>query len=459
MENSVKANRGDFSQGSVSGAILRLAVPMTLAQLVNVLYSLISKIYLGRLPGAAHLALSGVGVTLPVIYIIMSVSALCGSGGGPLFAIARGKGDDEEAERIMGNAFTMLLFSGVALTALVLIFRRPLLFLFGASGDTYDFASEYLMIYSLGSIFVMITLGMNVFINAQGFGRTAMLTVVIGASVNLVLEPIFIFALGMGVRGAALSTVIAQFCSAMWVLRFLTGKKTILRLKRSRMKLLAKRVRKILTLGLAGFTMTLTTSLSQIISNVMLQRHGGDMYIGVMAAINALREVVIMPIFGMERGSSPVISFNYGAEKFERVRRAIRFKVSMTVSYAVVAWAVVMLFPGALIRIFNSDPELIAIGIPALRVYFGLFIFMSFQLASQGVFLGLGRAKNAIFFALLRKAFIVAPLTLILPTIGMGTLGVFIAEPISQFIGGLASFGTMYFIVYRKLLLKKEINQ
>jgi len=456
MEESVKANKGDFSQGSVSGAILRLAGPMTLAQLVNVLYSLISKIYLGRLPGAEHLALSGIGVALPVIFIIISVSALCGSGGGPLFAIARGKGDDEEAERIMGNSFTMLLISGVALTALVLIFRRPLLFLFGASEATYDFASEYITIYSLGSLFVMITLGMNGFINAQGFGRTAMMTVVIGASVNLVLEPIFIFALGMGVRGAALSTVIAQFCSALWVMRFLTGKKAILRLKRSSMKLLAKRVRKILTLGLAGFTMTMTTSLSQIVSNVMLQRHGGDMYIGVMAAINALREVITMPIFGMERGASPVISFNYGAKKFERVRRAIRFKVSVVVAYAAVVWAVVMLFPGAIIQMFNSDPALVAIGIPALRIYFALYIFMSLQMASQGVFLGLGRAKNAIFFALLRKAIIVVPLTLILPTIGMGTYGVFVAEPVSQLIGGLASFGTMYFVVYRKLLPQGE---
>lgn len=450
-------DKGDFSQGSVSRAILRLVVPMTLAQLVNVLYSLISKIYLARLPGVEHLALSGVGVTLPIIYIIMSVAALCGSGGGPLFAIARGKGDDDEAERIMGNAFTMLLFSGIVMTILVLIFRRPLLFLFGASGDTFDFASEYLTFYSLGSLFVIITLGMNAFINAQGFGRIAMLTVVIGAVVNLVLEPIFIFVFGMGVRGAALSTVIAQFCSAIWVMRFLTGKKAILRLKLSRMKLSAKRVRRILTMGLPGFTMITTTSLSQIIANVMLQTHGGDMYIGIMSIINALREVIIMPIFGLERGASPVISFNFGANKFERVRRAIKFKVSVTVLYATFAWIMVMLFPDTIMRIFSNDPELIAAGVPALRVYFAMFIFMSLQMASQGIFLGLGRAKNAIFFALLRKAILVVPLMLILPTLGMGTFGVFVAEPISQVIGGLACFGTMYFVVYKKLLRRDGI--
>ncbi|MCL2401412.1 MAG: MATE family efflux transporter [Oscillospiraceae bacterium] len=454
MEEVVKS---DFSQGSVSRAIMRLAVPMTLARLVNVLYSLISKIYLGRLPGAMHLALSGVGVTLPIIFIIASVASLCSTGGGPLFAIARGKRDDAEAEYIMGNTFMVLLVLGFLVTALVLIFSTPLLFLFGASEDTYPFASEYLTLYSLGSIFVMISMGMNVFINAQGFGRTAMITIIIGAGVNLILEPIFIFPLGMGVRGAALSTVIAQFCSAAWVMWFLI-KKAMLRIKLSHMRLLASRVRRILALGMSGFIMSLTSSLSTILANIMLQQHGGDMYIGVMAVLNSLREVAAMPLFGVTGGAGPVISFNYGAGLYDRVRRGIKFQTSLVLSFTAVVSLMILLFPGAIIRIFNSDPYLIAIGIPATRIYFGLFVFMSMQMSAQTVFVGLGMTKYAILFSLLRKAFIVAPLTILLPMTGMGATGVFVAEAVSQFIGGVACFGTMYIVVLKKMRLGSELS-
>ena len=447
----VKADRGDFSQGSIPRAIMRLALPMTLAQLVNILYSIVDRIYLGHMPGAEHLALTGVGLTIPVIQIIISVAALCGTGGGPLFAIARGKGDDEEAERIMGNTFVVLLILGVVMTAAVIIFKEPVLYLFGASRDTYPFAAEYMSIYSLGTIFVMFSQGMNPFINAQGFGRTGMMTVAIGAMVNITLDPLFIFLLGMGVRGAALATLIAQFCSATWVMRFITGKKALLHLKMANMKLQAGRVRRILTLGLAGFFMNLTTSLTQIICNVTLQRYGGDLYVGIMTVINSLREVIAMPIQGMMNGSTPVLGFNLGAGKPARVRSAIKFFVSSTTIYAAVMWALVMLLPGTLIRIFSSETDLIAAGVPAVRIYFGLFVFMSMQMAAQGVFLGLGRSKNAIFFSLLRKAIIAAPLTIILPLLGMGTNGVFYAEAASQLIGGIACFGTMYLVVYRRL--------
>lgn len=446
----VEVNKSDFSQGSIPRAILRLALPMSLAQLINILYSIIDRVYLGHMPGAEHFALTGVGLTMPVIHIMLSVAALCGTGGGPLFAISRGKNDDAEAERIMGNAFAVLLILGALMTSAVIIFRRPILYLFGASHETYPFAGDYLSIYTLGTIFVMISQGLNPFINAQGFGRTGMLTVAIGAVINIVLDPIFIFALGMGVRGAALATIIAQFFSALWVMLFLTGRRTVLRLKLSCMRLKAARVRRILTLGLSGFFMNLTTSLTQIVCNVTLQRYGGDMYVGVMTVINSLREVISMPIMGMMNASSPVIGFNFGADKPDRVRHSIRFFASVTTAYSAVMWAVAMLLPGTLIRIFNTEPELIAAGIPAIRIYFGLFVFMSLQMVGQGVFLGLGRSKNAIFFSLLRKAIIAAPLTIIFPLIGMGTNGVFYAEAVSQFIGGIACFGTMFFIVYRR---------
>jgi len=424
---------------------------MTLAQLINILYSIVDRVYLGHMPGVEHLALTGVGLTMPIIHIVMSVASLCGTGGGPLFSISRGRRDDEEAELIMGNSFTVLLIFGIVLTFGIIAFQKPILYLFGASDNTYPFAGDYLSMYTIGTLFVMIGLGMNPFINAQGFGRTGMLTVAVGAIINIALDPVFIFTLEMGVRGAALATIIAQFCSALWVLRFLTGKKTVLRLKLSCMRLLASRVRRILTLGLSGFFMNLTTSLTQIICNVTLQRYGGDLLVGVMAVINSLREVVAMPITGIQNGTVPIYGFNYGAGEYDRVKQSIRFSTTVTVVYTFIIWAVIMLAPGALIRIFSRTPELVDAGIPAMRMYFGLFVFMSLQIVAQFVFLGLGRSKNAIFFTFLRKAFIAAPLTVILPLAGLGTDGVFYAEAASQFIGGVVCFTTMYFIVYRRL--------
>jgi len=446
----ISNDKSDFSKGSIPRAILRLALPMTLAQLINVTYSIVDRIYLGNMPGAEHLALTGVGLTFPVIHIIMSVASLCGTGGGPLFSIERGRGDEKEAERIMGNAFSMLLIFGVVLTAAVVVFRKPILYLFGASDDTYPYAGDYLMFYSLGSIFLMIALGMNPFINAQGFGRIGMLTVALGAVINLMIDPIFIFALNMGVRGAGLATVIAQFCSAAWVMRFLTGKKAVLRLRLSGMRLRRTRVRKILTLGLAGFCMNLTTSLTQIVCNVTLQRYGGDLYVGIIAVINSLREVIIMPTSGMSNGATPVIGFNYGAGEHGRVRRAIKFSVTSTLIYAAIMQVVVMIVPGFLIRIFNSEPALIAAGIPAMRIYFSMLAFLSLQISTQNVFIGLGKTKHAIFFTLLRKAFIAAPLTVLLPLLGLGTDGVFMAEAISQLVSGVACFTTMFIVVYRR---------
>lgn len=451
MDEAVKVDRSDFSQGSIPAAILRLALPMTFAQLIKITYSVVDRIYLGRLPGAEHLALTGVGLTFPILQIVMSIAALCGTGGGPLFAIARGKGDDKEAQRIMSNAFTLLLILGAALTIVLSVFRRPLLYLFGASDETYPYASDYLAIYSFGCIFDMISLGMNPFINAQGFARIGMSTIAIGAVVNMTLDPIFIFGLNMGVRGAGLATMISQFISATWVLRFLTGKKAILRLNSASMRLKASRVRRMLSLGLAGFIMNLTSSLSLILSNVMLQRFGGDLYVGAMAIISSLREVVFMPVQGIGNGLTPVIGYNYGASLYSRVRHAIRFSTVVTVVYTAIAWLVLMFLPGVLIRIFSDEQPLIEAGVPALRTYNALFIFMSLQMSAQSVFVGLGKSRHAIFFSLLRKVFIAAPLLVILPFAGMGSNGVFIAEPVSNLIGGMACMITMYIVVYRKL--------
>ena len=407
--------------------ILQMALPMTVAQLINILYNVVDRMYLGKLPG--HLSLTGLGLCLPIISILMGFANLCGMGGAPLCSIHRGKGEDGEAEA----------------------FRRPILYLFGASDLTFPYANDYLTIYLLGTLFVMIGLGMNPFINAQGFSRMGMMTVALGAAVNIVLDPIFIFALDMGVRGAALATVLAQGCSALWVLKFLTGRRALLQLRWNTLRLQAARVRRILALGTSGFVMSMTNSLVQVLCNASLQHYGGDLYVGVMTVINSIREVVSMPVQGITNGCQPVLGYNYGAGEYERVRRGIRFTTVLTVGYSVAAWALVMAVPELLIRIFNDEPELIAAGIPAFRLYFAAFFCMSFQFIGQSVFVGLGRSRGAVFFSLLRKAFIVAPLTLLLPGLGMGVDGVFAAEPVSNVLGGLACLLTMYVTVYRRL--------
>ena len=429
--------------------ILQMALPMTVAQLINILYNIVDRMYLGKLPG--HLSLTGLGLCLPIISILMGFANLCGMGGAPLCSIHRGKGEDGEAERILGNSFALLLLFGAGLTALGLAFRRPILYLFGASDLTFPYANDYLTIYLLGTLFVMIGLGMNPFINAQGFSRMGMMTVALGAVVNIVLDPIFIFVLDMGVRGAALATVLAQGCSALWVLKFLTGRRALLRLRWNTLRLQAARVRRILALGTSGFVMSMTNSLVQVLCNASLQHYGGDLYVGVMTVINSIREVVSMPVQGITNGCQPVLGYNYGAGEYERVRRGIRFTTVLTVGYSVAAWALVMAVPELLIRIFNDEPELIAAGIPAFRLYFAAFFCMSFQFIGQSVFVGLGRSRSAVFFSLLRKAFIVAPLTLLLPGLGMGVDGVFAAEPVSNVLGGLACLLTMYVTVYRRL--------
>ena len=442
--------RNDFSQGSIPRNIMDLAVPMTAAQLVNVLYSVVDRVYLSRLSSTDSLALTGLGVCMPIVSILMGFANLCGTGGAPLCSISRGRGDDQEAERVMGNAFLLLLILGGAGTAFFLALKEPVLLLFGASPDTLPYADGYLSIYLWGTLFVMISLGMNPFINAQGFGRTGMMTVLLGAVVNLVLDPVLIFGLGMGVRGAALATIFSQGLSAAWVMAFLTGKKAILRLRRAHIRLEAGRTKKIVSLGLSGFFVNMTNSLVQVVCNATLQRYGGDTYVGVMTIINTIREVFIMPVQGLTNGSQPVEGYNYGARLYSRVRQAVRFTVGVTVGYSALFWAAAMLFPGALIQVFKSEPAILEAGVPAMRIYFAMFLFMSLQIAAQGAFVGLGRAKQSIFFSLLRKAAVNAPLTLILP-LWMGTTGVFAAEAVSQLVGGAACFTTMYFTLYRPL--------
>jgi putative MATE family efflux protein len=449
--------KNDFSKGNVVENILKLAVPMTLAQLINVLYNIVDRIYIGRIPENATMALTGLGLCLPIISIVIAFANLFGMGGAPLCSIERGRGNEKEAEKIMGNSFILLVAFGLGLTVLGLVLKKPMLYLFGASDLTYPYADQYISIYLLGNVFVMIGLGMNSFINSQGFGTMGMVTVLLGAVANIILDPIFIFVLGMGVRGAALATILSQFLSALWIVKFLTGKKAILKLKTSCFRLRKHRVKDIIALGMSGFTMSITNSLVQIMYNASLQHYGGDLYVGVMTVINSVREVISMPVSGITNGAQPVMGFNYGAEKYGRVKRAIIFTSVVSITYTTVMWGLVHGFTEFFIRIFNQEEALLQAGVPAMRIYYFGFFFMSLQFAGQSVFVALGKAKKAVFFSIFRKVVIVIPLILILPgLLHNGTAGVFMAEPVSNLIGGGACFITMLATIWPELSEKRQ---
>lgn len=441
----------DFSNGSVYRNILEVAVPMTLAQLLNLLYNIVDRIYIGRIPEVGTLALTGVGICFPIITMISAITNLFGNGGSPLCSMERGRGNRDEAEKLMGNTFLMLVLSGVVMMIVGYVFHKPILYAFGASDTTYPYAGEYIRIYLLGTVFVMISVGMNPFINSQGFGSVGMLTVLIGALLNIVLDPLFIFVLSMGVRGAALATIISQTVSAVWVVRFLTGGKAILKLKFSAMKLRWTRIVRIMSLGASSFMMAFTNGLVQIVCNATLQTWGGDLYVGIMTVLNSVREIFSMPVMGLTNGASPVMSFNYGAKTYERVKKAIWFTALLCLVYTLAAWGIIALVPEFFIRLFNDDSTLLSAGVESLRIYFMGFCFMALQFAGQSAFTALGKAKKAVFFSIFRKVIIVVPLTILLPKMGLGVLGVFWAEPISNIVGGCASFFTMLATVMPEL--------
>ena len=443
--------QNDFGTGSVKRLVLSQALPLTIAQTVQLLYNIVDRIYIGHLEGVGDLALTGLGITFPVIVIIAAFTNLYGSGGATLFSIARGRGDEDEAESIIGTVFTLLVGTAALLFVFCYTLRRPILFLFGASEQSVVYADQYLSIYLLGTAFSMLTTGLNGYINAQGFPRIGMMTTILGAVINVILDPIFIFALDMGVRGAATATVISQAISAVWVLRFLTGPNAALRLKRSKIGVSKERLKRIVSLGLPGFVMQGTNSLVSIVCNNQLQSYGGDLYVGIMTILNSVREMLSLPMTGITHGTQPIIGFNYGAKKNERVKEGIRFAFTVGAQYLLCAWIVIMLIPEQMIGIFSDEPETIAIGAQMLNIYFFGFVFMTFQSAGQMAFQALGYAKQAIFFSLFRKAIIVVPLTLLFPAIGFGVEGVFLAEPVSNVVGGLAAFTAMWFIIYRKL--------
>lgn len=454
----MQRNTTDFSTGSVKKRIIAQAVPLTLAQAVQLLYNIVDRIYIGHLPDVGQLALTGLGITFPLIVLIAAFTQLVGVGGTPLFSIARGKKDEKEAEAILGNAFAMLVAAAAGCFIVGYFFRKPILFAFGASEESYFFADQYLKIYIWGTAFSMISTGLNGYINAQGFPKVGMATTLIGAVVNIILDPIFIFMLDMGVEGAALATVISQGISCAWVLFFLTGKKAILRIRRSTVRISLERSKRIMTLGITGFVMQGTNSLVSIVCNNQLQIFGetmmvggGDLYVGVMTVLNSVRELLSLPVGGIASGGQPVIGYNYGAGEYKRVKEGIRFITLLAGGYTLISWIVVMLIPRVMIGMFTDDLHTIDVGARMLTIYFFGFIFMSLQFAGQCTFQGLGLAKKAVFFAIFRKIVIIVPLTLLLPRMGFGVEGVFMAEPVSNIVGGLVCFTTMWLTVYKRL--------
>lgn len=444
--------KNDFSQGSVPRLITRLALPMIGAELVNALYNIVDRMFIARIPDVGTLALTGVGLTFPFALLTSAFANLAGMGGSPLCSIARGEGDEHRAGRIMCNSFALMLALGVVMMILGFTLKRPVLRWFGASDQTLPFADEYLSVYLLGTLPTMITMGMNPFINSQGFARTGMMTVIIGAALNCALDPLFIFGLNMGIRGAALATILSQSASAAWVLLFLTGKKCILRLRLREMQPSPSILRRILGLGISTCTMNLTECLVQIVSNSTLARFGGDTYVGVMVVIHSIRQVVQMPMSGFSSGLQPVIGFNYGARRYDRVRQGIVFTTVVCFVYSALTCALIMWLPQAFIGVFSPDPALLQPALLPVRIYFCMFWALFMQMAGQRTFVALGKSKQAIFFSLLRKAFIVAPLAFVLPRVtGLGVYGVFVAEPISDLVGSTACFTALIFTVRRML--------
>ena len=453
--------RIDFEHGTVTGNILGAALPMLVAQILNLLYNIVDRIYIARIPNIGTAALGAVGLCFPLIVVITAFSNLFGSGGAPLFSIYRGKGEPQRAANVMNTSFTMVCVCAVVLMAVGFIFARPLLVLFGASTDALVYAYPYLMIYLIGTLPSMIATGMNPFINAQGYSTIGMTSVAVGAVANLLLDPLFIFVLGFGVQGAAIATVISQALSAVFVFVFLTRKSElkVRFLKKKEFSECIGYAKNIVSLGTAGFIMQLTNSLVSICCNNILSDVGGDIYISVMTIVSSVRQLVETPIYAMNEGTSPILSYNYGACRPARVRKAMAVMSTMILGYTAVMWSIIILFPNALIGIFSSDAALMQDAVPALKQYFAAFICMDFQYIGQTVFKSLNKKKQAIFFSLLRKGFIVVPLTYMMPYMfHMGTAGVFLAEPVSIVIGGTLCLVVMLCTVLPELKRMEKQN-
>ena len=419
----------------VGKLLWKLAVPTVIAQLVNMLYNIVDRIYIGHIPETGSMALTGVGVCLPIIMIISAFAAFVSSGGAPRASIDMGRGDYDQAQRILGGCFTLQVAISLVLTAVLLIWNRPLLLAFGASGNTIEYAAQYMGVYALGTLFVELTLGLNAFITAQGFAQVGMKTVLIGAVANILLDPLFIFALGMGVRGAALATVLSQGISCVWVISFLRGKKTLLRLEKAALPIRPRLILPCVALGTAAFIMQASESVISVCFNASLLKYGGDLAVGAMTILSSVMQFAMLPLQGIAQGAQPISSYNYGAGNAQRVRQTFWLLLKVSLGYALVLWGCIQLFPGVFARIFTPDAELVAFTAGVLRIYCGALFLMGIQIACQMTFVSIGNAPCSIIVAVLRKFVLLLPLIYLLPhLLADQTRAVFLAEPVADVI-------------------------
>ncbi|MCI5605310.1 MAG: MATE family efflux transporter [Clostridia bacterium] len=436
----------------ISRLLFKMAVPTVLAQLVNLLYNIIDRIYVGRIPETGSLSLAGLGVTFPIIMLISAFAMLAGMGASRA-AIAMGKGDNESAEQYLGNSTALLIIFAVLLGSIFFIARDKLLLLFGASENTLPYASSYISIYLIGTIFVQIALGLNMFITNQGFTKISMITICIGAVLNIILDPVFIYAFGMGVNGAALATIISQAVSAIWVIKFLTGKKTILKIRLKNLRLRKKTVVSIISLGISPFIMQATECLIQLTFNNGMLKYGNDLYVALMSVLFSLMQLIWLPLSGFSQGAQPIIGYNYGAKKFDRVKSAFTLQFKISLGFSLLTTLAVILFPKVFVGMFTNDPELLNIGINTTRLFLAGMTLMGAQSACQQTFLALGEAKISLFLACLRKIILLIPLALILPKINnLGVWGLLLAEAVSDVLA--ASTTTIMFYFKSKKLFK-----
>ena len=434
--------------------LLRLALPTLAAQIINMLYNIVDRIYIGHIPHVGAAALTGVGVCMPLIMIVSAFAALVGYGGSPRASIYLGKKDAESAEKILGNCFTMQILVSLILTAVLLIWNRDLLLAFGASENTIPYANSYMNLYALGTLFVELTLGMNAFITTQGFAKTGMYSVLIGAVANIILDPVFIFLLGMGVRGAALATILSQALSCIWVVSFLCGKKTFIRIRKENLKLIPKVILPCLALGSATFVMQASESVISVCFNSSLQKYGGDMAVGAMTILTSVMQFAMLPLQGFGQGAQPIMSYNYGAKNVKRVKAAFLLLLKISMIYAVILWGCVMFFPQIFAGIFTTDTALVAFTAKALRVYLAVMFLFGIQISCQMAFNSLGRAVESIIVAVVRKFVLLIPLIYIIPQIFRAdqTTAVYMAEPVADLIA--VTFTAILFSVRFKKALR-----
>lgn len=441
----------NLGEDRIGGLLFKLALPAILAQVINLLYNLVDRMYIGHIAEVGSVALTGLGVTMPFIMCVSAFAALVSMGGAPRASIMMGRGNKEEAERILGNCTSMLVLVAVIVTVVSQIWGQDILLLFGASESTLPYAWAYMQIYSLGTIFVQLALGLNAFINAQGFARTGMLTVVIGAVCNIILDPIFIFGLHMGVRGAALATILSQGVSCVWIVRFLLGKETTLRIRKGNLKIRPKTVGPCIALGVAPFIMQFTESVLNICFNTSLLKYGGDVAVGAMTILSSVMQMSMLPIQGLTQGAQPIIGFNYGAKKMDRVKKTFRLLFVSCVAFTAVIWLICMILPQAFILIFTDQAELIAFTKWAIRIYMAVSVIFGVQISCQQTFIALGNAKTSVFLALLRKVILLIPLIYILPAFMEDKLmAVFLAEPAADVIA-VTTTSILFYRTYRTL--------